>query len=216
MNILYIITSLPPVNKINWKITNKIRTSSKNNRVRDMKNNKAPGPNGIPTEFFKAFFKNDTSADDQSNTNTNDNNYSYCAKCLLLLFNKIWDGDFIYLYFIYLYLLIKMRNFTLIFVLIIITLSYGNSITISNILKRDNVEFSEECMQEYSNSEYNSECWPTITIGNYKQTCSNIKTEKCQNFYKEPLKYYPICSKEPQFTEIFQPLVFKDLVQGVY
>ena len=59
-----------------------------------MKNNKASGPDGIPTEFFKAFFKNDTSADDQSNTNTNDNNYSNCAKCLLLLFNEIWDGDF--------------------------------------------------------------------------------------------------------------------------
>ena len=25
---------------------------------------------------------------------TNDNNYSDCAKCLLLLFNKIWNGDF--------------------------------------------------------------------------------------------------------------------------
>jgi len=109
-----------------------------------------------------------------------------------------------------------MKSFTLIFVLIFITSPYASSIVISNILKRDNVEFSDECMQEYSNSECNSECWPTITISNYKQACSNIKIEKCQNFFKEPLKYYPICSKEPQFTEIFQPAVFNDLIQDLY
>ena len=34
-----------------------------------MKNNKAPGPDGIPTEFFKAFFKNDVLSDDNSNSN---------------------------------------------------------------------------------------------------------------------------------------------------
>jgi len=33
LNILYIITSLLPVSRINWKITNKIRTFSKNNRI---------------------------------------------------------------------------------------------------------------------------------------------------------------------------------------
>ena len=33
LNILYIITSLLPVSRINWKITNKIRTFNKNNRI---------------------------------------------------------------------------------------------------------------------------------------------------------------------------------------
>ena len=82
------------VSSNSWNINHPITMSEIESTVRDMKNNKAPGPDGIPTEFFKAFFKNDNSADDQSNTNTNDNNYSDCAKCLLLLFNKIWDGDF--------------------------------------------------------------------------------------------------------------------------
>ena len=61
------------VSSNSWNINHPITMSEIESTVRDIKNNKAPGPDGIPTEFFKAFFKNDTSADDQSNTNTNDN-----------------------------------------------------------------------------------------------------------------------------------------------
>ena len=57
-----------------------------------MKNNNAPGPDGIPIEFFKAFFSESDLSDNQDNPS--DVHYSDCAKCLLSLFNKIWDGDF--------------------------------------------------------------------------------------------------------------------------
>ena len=59
-----------------------------------MKNNKAPGPNGISTEFFKAFFFNSESRTSSQDDSNQEVTYSDCAKCLLLLFNKIWDGDF--------------------------------------------------------------------------------------------------------------------------
>ena len=46
----------------------------------------------IPIEFFKTFFsKSDLSYNQDASSNVH---YSDCAKCLLSLFNKIWDGDF--------------------------------------------------------------------------------------------------------------------------
>ena len=77
-----------------WNINQPITMSEIESTVKEMKNNKAPGPDGIPTEFFKAFFKNDSPSVDQPDSNHSDNDYSDCAKCLLILFNKIWDGDF--------------------------------------------------------------------------------------------------------------------------
>ena len=52
--------------------------------VNKMKNNKAPGPDGIPAEFYKSFFK-------ESNENEE---YSFGAKCLEIIFNKIWNDSF--------------------------------------------------------------------------------------------------------------------------
>jgi len=53
-------------------------------------------------------------------------------------------------------------------------------------------------------------------MGNYKQTCSDIKAEKCQNFYNTTSKYLPICSEDYQFSEILHRIVFKDLVNELY
>jgi len=57
-----------------------------------MKNNKAHDPDGIPIEFYKAFFSKSYLSDNQDDSSVV--HYSDCAKCLLSLFNKIWDGDF--------------------------------------------------------------------------------------------------------------------------
>ncbi|OUM68393.1 hypothetical protein PIROE2DRAFT_3998 [Piromyces sp. E2] len=97
-----------------------------------------------------------------------------------------------------------MKSLTLLFILIIIASSYANSILFPNLLRRNNEGISEECIEETDNSEYGNECMHIITIGNYKQSCTDIKTEKCQNFYNDPS------------NETLQPLIFKDLVEGLY
>lgn len=118
-----------------------------------------------------------------------------------------------------------MKLIILLLVLTVSTLSYANSINFLKLIKRsvtfDEEAFinnlSEECINELDNSEYNNECMPEFTISNYKQVCQQIKSEKCQKFYNDPdkSKYYPICSKIPQYNEIFNPLVFKSAVQGL-
>jgi len=52
-----------------------------------MNNNKAPGPDYIPIEFFKSFFSKSDLSDNQDDSS--DVHYSDCAKCLLSLFNKM-------------------------------------------------------------------------------------------------------------------------------
>ena len=54
------------------------------NTISSMKNNKAPGPDGIPIEFYKALFINEELLEtDPAGGN-----------CLKLIFNKIWNGSF--------------------------------------------------------------------------------------------------------------------------
>ncbi|ORX42846.1 hypothetical protein BCR36DRAFT_305742 [Piromyces finnis] len=114
-----------------------------------------------------------------------------------------------------------MKTVTLLVFLGFSVLIYANSINFLKLLKRD-VTFdgdtfknsiSEECLNEYKNSEYN-ECLPTITLDNFKGECLKIQNEKCQKFYEDPLKYYPICGNFPAFKELYQPNMIKSLLQG--
>ena len=49
-----------------------------------MKNNKAPDPDGILIEFYKALFCNEELLE----------THPAAGKCLKLIFNKIWNGSF--------------------------------------------------------------------------------------------------------------------------
>ncbi|ORX73460.1 hypothetical protein BCR32DRAFT_285620 [Anaeromyces robustus] len=108
-----------------------------------------------------------------------------------------------------------MKFFILLFILIVLTSSYANSTIFPTILRRDDSEeLAEECIKEIENSEYYNKCMPIMTISNYKKACSDIESEKCKTFYNDPLKYFTVCNKFPEFNEIFQPLIFNDVIQG--
>ena len=67
---------------------------------------------------------------------------------------------------------------------------------------------NEECRNEYKNLEYNK-CMPTIDLSNYKNACLDIQSDEYQAFYKNPLRYYPICKDIPDFSEMYQPIIMK-------
>ena len=67
-----------------WNINDSISLDEIRNTILSMKNNKAPGPDGIPIEFYKAIFSDPELGE----------KYPFAAKCLELIFNKIWDGSF--------------------------------------------------------------------------------------------------------------------------
>jgi len=115
-----------------------------------------------------------------------------------------------------------MKVIILLVFLIFSILSYANDVDFLKLLKRnisfnlDNFEdnISKECENEYKNSEY-FKCFPEteINLSNYKNVCSDINSEKCQIFYKDPLKYYPICKEIPAFNELYQPNIIKTIQQ---
>jgi len=65
---------------------------------------------------------------------------------------------------------------------------------------------SDICIEEQDNSEYN-ECMENLNMDNYKQVCSNFKSEKCQKFFNNPLDYFPICKNDPIIREFYQPAI---------
>ena len=93
MNIGLIYLESIPNHNPTWDINDPIAMEEIQNTVLDMRNNKAPGPDGILIEFFKAFFSESNLSHNQDASS--DVYYSDCGKCLLSLFNKIWDGDFL-------------------------------------------------------------------------------------------------------------------------
>eukprot|EP00833_Pecoramyces_ruminatium_P010977 jgi/Orpsp1_1/1185009/evm.model.c7180000091935.1 len=48
-----------------------------------------------------------------------------------------------------------------------------------------------------------------VTLKNYKETCLSFKSEKCQNFYKDPLKYFPICGDNPEIKQQYHPILLE-------
>jgi len=114
-----------------------------------------------------------------------------------------------------------MKKFYLSLFLIVFIFSYVNCSIFSDSLSNDFVidiekltnSLSNDCIEEEKNSEY-SLCVPKVTLGNYKQSCENIKSEKCQKFYSDSnkSKYFPICSKNPLYNEYLQPFVMEYIV----
>jgi len=114
-----------------------------------------------------------------------------------------------------------MKCFTLLLILIAAVSSYASSINFSKLIKR-NISFDEEsflnslskeCREEYENSEYYKDCESSLTLTNYKKVCSDIKSEKCHNYFNDPLKYYPSCKGNSAFEEMYQPLMVKTQIQ---
>jgi len=60
----------PPENSSIWNINSPITMSEIQETVLSMKINKAPGPDGIPIEFFKAFFYKSNSLSNNPNSQT--------------------------------------------------------------------------------------------------------------------------------------------------
>ncbi len=74
----------PHANLTPWNINEPISLSEIRSIILSMKNNKAPGPDGIPIEFYKAIFSD----------MENESNITNAQHCLEIIFNKIWDGSF--------------------------------------------------------------------------------------------------------------------------
>jgi len=73
-----------------WDINQEITVEEVKSAILSTPNFKASDPDGIPIEFYKALIPPENSSDNSENTNAP----SYGINCLLLLFNRIWNGDF--------------------------------------------------------------------------------------------------------------------------
>ncbi|ORX87222.1 hypothetical protein BCR32DRAFT_264421 [Anaeromyces robustus] len=114
----------------------------------------------------------------------------------------------------------KVNIFNYLLICLIIVISSNAKIITNHFLKRtvtyDNSSFeeglSQECIEEHDNSEY-MECMPVDKdLDVFKQGCLKIKTEKCQNFFKNPLEYFPHCKNFPKIQEYYSTNLMKALL----
>ncbi|ORX51067.1 hypothetical protein BCR36DRAFT_583133 [Piromyces finnis] len=56
-----------------------------------------------------------------------------------------------------------------------------------------------------------------IDITNYEEQCSVFNSEKCQIFYNDSdlSKYYPICTQDEKSKNMYNPVMFKKLINNV-
>ncbi|ORX75236.1 hypothetical protein BCR32DRAFT_272030 [Anaeromyces robustus] len=119
-----------------------------------------------------------------------------------------------------------------ILILIIITISYTysyviNSINPLNPLNHDFLKYyvnsdfnnvSDECKNDLNLSIEFSECSPyhlKIYFSNYKEICSTVNSEKCQNFYKDPFSYLPNCKNDSTVINKFSPVAVETAKVGI-
>ncbi|ORX86655.1 hypothetical protein BCR32DRAFT_324855 [Anaeromyces robustus] len=107
----------------------------------------------------------------------------------------------------------KLNFLSLFFCLLVVITSKAYGVNIKRNISLDSnfsEKLSEECIKEQENAE-NTECMEFITLSNYKQVCSNYKSEKCQKFYNDPLSYFPLCKNDPIIKELYQPIGMETL-----
>ena len=116
-----------------------------------------------------------------------------------------------------------MKLFNKLIVLIASTSFFSYNVN-SKIIKREvkldvnenNVEVDVSCQNELNNSVEYQECFnSTITIDNYKQLCVTLTSNKCQQFFLNPMANLPNCSHNYQFIELLSPSIMSSTNSNV-
>lgn len=70
-------------------------------------------------------------------------------------------------------------------------------------VNRNALNISLECRNDISKSSEYKECSDIkFTKADYDYLCSNLNSQKCQNFYKDPLSYIPNCKNDQEIVDL--------------
>jgi hypothetical protein len=79
-----------------------------------------------------------------------------------------------------------------------------------------NLSVTPECQNDLNMSSEYKDCYtPTVTKENYKELCSVLTSQKCQQFYANPMSYLPNCGTSQQIVELLSDAVMKTTVSSV-